>query len=120
MNTIDKMLTEYTVKRSTSIFFNIVDVASLASYIIYMKHNQHFKYADRHRKFLKDFYKPVCMPSIEARLTQTTVFYMKSNRVGTWTQSQTPSASKFLELIQNIQRLLYVIIFVPEERTGRN
>ena len=38
-----------------------------------MEHNQHFKYADLRRKFLKDLSKQLCMPSIEARLTQTSI-----------------------------------------------
>ncbi|XP_050520903.1 piggyBac transposable element-derived protein 4-like [Daktulosphaira vitifoliae] len=72
VDTMDKMLTEYTVKRRTNrwplaFFFNMIDIAALAAYIIYMEHNQRFNTTDRHRKFLKELANQLCMPAIEIR-----------------------------------------------------
>lgn len=72
VDTMDKMLTEYTVKRRTNrwplaFFFNMIDIAALAAYIIYMEHNQRFNSTDRRRKFLKELAHQLCMPAIEIR-----------------------------------------------------
>ncbi|GLV46493.1 hypothetical protein CBL_20822 [Carabus blaptoides fortunei] len=74
VDTMDKMLSEYTVKRRTlrwslAFFYNILDVTGLASYIIYREHNPQFKTKDQRRKFLKDLANQLSMPSIEARRT---------------------------------------------------
>jgi len=45
----------------------MIDVAGLASHIIYQEHNQRFRTKDQRRKFLKDLPKELCMPLIEAR-----------------------------------------------------
>ncbi|CAM1324636.1 Uncharacterised protein r2_g3341 [Pycnogonum litorale] len=74
VDTMDKMLGEYTVKRRTlrwpmAFFYNMIDVAGLASYIIHREHNPELKTKDQRRKFLKDLANKLCMPSIEARST---------------------------------------------------
>lgn len=71
---MDKLLTEYTVKRKTNrwplaFFYNMVDVAALCAYIIYMEHNPRFRSTDKRRKFLKDLAKQLCIPAIESRVT---------------------------------------------------
>lgn len=74
VDTMDKMLAEYTVKRRTlrwplSFFFNIIDVAGLASYIIYRHNNPRTRTPDQRRLFLKDLANELCRPSIEQRGT---------------------------------------------------
>lgn len=72
VDTMDKMLGEYTTKRTTkrwplAFFFNIIDVAALAGYIIYMDHNQNVKSTDKRRKFLKDLAYQLCLPAVNRR-----------------------------------------------------
>lgn len=74
VDTMNKMLGEYTVKRRTlrwplAFFYNMIDVAGLASYKMYREHNPQFKKKDQRRRFLKDLAYQLCMPSIEARST---------------------------------------------------
>lgn len=74
VDVMDKMLGEYTVKRRTlrwplAFFYNMIDVAGLACYIIYREHNTRFRTKDQRRKFLKDLAKQLYMPAIEARST---------------------------------------------------
>jgi len=45
----------------------MIDVAGLASHIIYKEQNPRFKTEDQRRKFLKDLAKELCMPLVEAR-----------------------------------------------------
>ena len=108
---------------ATSIFFNIVDMASLASYIIFMEYNQHFKCADRRKKFLKDRSKQLCVPSIKARLTKTSIickrFICDPTNLVLVHEVKLLVLTIFFELRQKIQRFLDVVIFVPEESTGR-
>lgn len=72
VNTMDKMLAEYTVKRRTlrwpyAFFLYIIDITGLAPYIIYKEHNLRFRTKDQRRKFLKDLANQLCMPSVEAQ-----------------------------------------------------
>ena len=72
VDTIDKMLSEYIVKRRTlrwplAFFYNMIEVTGLACYIIYREHNPRFKAIDQQRKFLKELANMLCMPSIETR-----------------------------------------------------
>lgn len=78
VDTMDKMLGEYTVKRRTlrwplAFFYNMIDVTGLASFIIYREHKPVFRKKDQRRKFLKDLAKQLCMPSVEARTTNRMV-----------------------------------------------
>ena len=88
-----KILAEYTVKQRTTrwplafCFFNIVDIASLASYIIYMEHNPHFKCADPEGSFQTALYAINRSPTHPNKYNLQ-AFYTKCNRVGTWTRSQ--------------------------------
>ncbi|KAL4123045.1 hypothetical protein QTP88_015277 [Uroleucon formosanum] len=72
VDTMDKMLSEYTVKRRTNrwplaFFYNMIDIAALSAYIIYTEHNQRFNSTDRRRRFLKELANQLCMPAIEIR-----------------------------------------------------
>lgn len=72
VDNMDKLLAEYTVKRRTNrwplaLFFNIIDIAALAAYIIYMEHNPQFVSSDRRRKFLKSLSLQLCAQNIEER-----------------------------------------------------
>lgn len=74
VDVMDKMVGEYTVKRKTlrwplAFFYNMVDVAALASYIIYREHNPQFKTKDQRRFFLKDLSNELCKPEVENRST---------------------------------------------------
>ena len=72
VDTMDKILGEYIVKRRTlrwplTFFYNMIDVTSLAYYIIYREHNPMFGAKDRRRKFLKELANMLCIPLVEAR-----------------------------------------------------
>ena len=72
VDTMDKMLGEYTVKRRTlrwplAFFYNMIDVTGLACYVIYREHNARFRAKDQRRKFLKELANKLCMASMEAR-----------------------------------------------------
>lgn len=72
VDVMDKMLGEYTVKRRTkrwplALFYNMVDVAALASYILYRSHHPNSISKDQRRKFLKDLSKHLCMQSVKDR-----------------------------------------------------
>uniref|UniRef100_A0A336MDY1 CSON010564 protein n=1 Tax=Culicoides sonorensis TaxID=179676 RepID=A0A336MDY1_CULSO len=71
VDTMDKMLSEYTVKRRTSrwplaVFFNMIDVAGLAAYIIFSENNCQTK---NRRVFLKTLAKQLCRNQIETRIS---------------------------------------------------
>ncbi|KAL1457149.1 hypothetical protein WDU94_001810 [Cyamophila willieti] len=71
VDTQDKMLTEYTVKRKTwrwplALFFNMIDVTALAAYIIITENLDH-KTSEGRRKFLKELSKELCIPAIGTR-----------------------------------------------------
>lgn len=72
VDTMDKMLAEYTVKRRTlrwplAFFYNIIDVAGLASYILYRHNNPRARTPDQRRIFLKELAHELCLPSVEKR-----------------------------------------------------
>lgn len=78
VDNMDKLLGEYTCKRGTSrwplsLFFNAIDIAALASYIIYMEFNTQHKSTDRRRKFLKDLSIDLCRENIEQRAKSTKI-----------------------------------------------
>lgn len=69
-DSMDKMLSEYTCQRKTnrwtlSFFYNMTDIAALASYIIY-KDNWNLTKLKR-RMFVKDLALELCRPEIERR-----------------------------------------------------
>lgn len=72
VDNMDKLLGEYTVKRRTNrwplaLFYNIIDIAALAAYIIYMEHNPQLASSDSRRKFLKTLSLQLCRENIEER-----------------------------------------------------
>ena len=82
---MDKMLLTYTVKRKTSrwpltLFYNILDVSALATYIIYKTNNPMLKGGDVRQSFLKDLAKQLCMNNIEARMSNQRVVAQFSTR----------------------------------------
>lgn len=68
VDTMDQMLGRYTTKRQTNrwplaFFYNIVDVASLAAYILYYENNKMIKKkANERRCFLRQLSEELCMP----------------------------------------------------------
>lgn len=72
---MDKMLGCYTVKRTTSrwplaFFFNMIDVASLAAYIIFSKNNPNTLPPAsnlRRQRFLQNLAHELCYSSVELR-----------------------------------------------------
>lgn len=71
VDTMDQMLGTYTCKRSTkrwplAMFYNMTDIAALASYVI---HNEllQTKESDRRRSFLKILSQQLVMPNMEER-----------------------------------------------------
>lgn len=72
VDTMDKMLSEYTVKRRTNrwplaFFYNMVDLAALSAYIIYTEHTPRLTSTDRRRRFLKDLANELCMAAVLTR-----------------------------------------------------
>lgn len=88
VDSMDKMLTHYTTKRRTlrwpqAMFYNIIDVAALATYIIYSKNNPFTsKSSHSRRTFLQDLGKQLAMPTIEERATNQKVMAQFSPRSG--------------------------------------
>lgn len=84
---MDKMAGAYSVKRKTlrwpvSFFYNIIDLAGLAAYIIYKANNPIFgKKADSRRTFLKSLGRELAMPSILRRSKTPTVYRNFSTKV---------------------------------------
>lgn len=85
VDNMDKLLGEYTSKRRTcrwplALFFNIIDVAALAAYIVYMEYNAQFISTDRRRLFLKDLSFELCKDNIERRAKNSNVIKIDSTR----------------------------------------
>lgn len=78
VDTMDQMLGTYACKRATkrwplALFHNMVDIAALASYIIYNELNTTAPQSDKRRSFLKILSRQLVMPSIEERATNPRV-----------------------------------------------
>lgn len=77
---MDKMAGAFSVQRKTlrwpvSFFFNIIDLAGLAAYIIYKANNPTFgKKTDSRRTFLKNLGNELAMPAILTRSRTPTVY----------------------------------------------
>ena len=73
VDNMDKLCTHYTVKRKTqrwpmAFFYNIIDIAALASYIIYSDNNPETKRETHNRRvFLQNLGKELSMPAIYTR-----------------------------------------------------
>jgi len=73
VDTMDKMLGRYTTKRSTqrwplSFFYNILDVACLAAYILYYENNKMLvKKSYERRLFYRQLGRELCTPFVENR-----------------------------------------------------
>ena len=71
VNTLDKMLSEHTVKRKTlrwplAFIYKMIDVTGKERYIIHRGHNPSFRKKDQRRKFLKERANMLCLSLIEA------------------------------------------------------
>lgn len=78
VDNMDKLLGEYSTKRRTrrwplALFFNAIDVAALAAYIIYIENNPQLTSTDRRRRFLKDLSFQLCKENIEQRTRNSKV-----------------------------------------------
>lgn len=88
VDNMDKMVTHYTTKRKTrrwpqAMFYNIIDVAALASYIIYSENNPVTKKSTHSRRtFLQELGKQLAMPSIEDRAKNPKVMAQFSSQSG--------------------------------------
>ncbi|KAG4065245.1 hypothetical protein HA402_012687 [Bradysia odoriphaga] len=84
---MDKMAGAFSVQRKTlrwpvSFFYNIIDLAGLAAYIIYKNNNPIFgKRSDSRRTFLKILGKELAMPTIMNRSRTPTVYRKFTTRV---------------------------------------
>lgn len=84
---MDKMAAAFSVKRKTlrwpvSFFYNIIDLAGLAAYIIYKSNNPIFgKKTDSRRIFLKTLGRQLAMPSIVTRSQTPTIYRKFSTKV---------------------------------------
>lgn len=73
VDTMDKMLGRYTTKRSTqrwplAFFYNIIDVACLAAYILYYENNKKLvKKSYERRLFYRQLGRELCTPFVESR-----------------------------------------------------
>ncbi|XP_053956119.1 piggyBac transposable element-derived protein 1-like [Anastrepha ludens] len=72
VDAMDKMLSAYSTKRKTlrrplAMFYNMLDISSLASFIIYSENNPYNRRTDVRRKFLRSLSKQLFMPAIEQR-----------------------------------------------------
>lgn len=68
---MNEMVSQYIVKQRTSwwpfaFFYNIMDVAPLATYIIHVEHNPWLKSTEDHHLFLIDLAFQLCKSQIEA------------------------------------------------------
>lgn len=74
VDTMDKMLGRYTTKRSTqrwplAFFYNILDVACLAAYVLYYENNKMLvKKSFERRLFYRQLGRQLCTPFVESRL----------------------------------------------------
>lgn len=101
VDNMDKLLGEYTTKRKTNrwplaLFYNVIDIAALAAYIIYMDHNPMFSSTDRRRKFLKELSFQLCQANIEQRACNSIViskFHVQSAIQDVLGRKLQPSAS---------------------------
>lgn len=86
VDTFDKMLGEYSTKRKTSryslaLFFNCIDVAALASFIIFTENNSsYYKTTDKRRRFLTELATELCVPAVEERARQPRITRRSSIR----------------------------------------
>lgn len=73
VDTMDKMVSQYSTKRSTTrwplaMFFNLLDVSALAAYIIYFTNNPHGEVKkSRRREFIQTLGENLCIPQIKIR-----------------------------------------------------
>lgn len=71
---MDKMLSTYSTKRKTrrwplAFFFNMMDIAALAAYVVYMaNHEEYIRCSNRRALFLKNLAKELCIPNIQRRI----------------------------------------------------
>lgn len=79
VDTMDKMLTEYSTKRSTrrwtmAFFYNMIDIAGLASYIIDKENHPEIKRSsDDRKKYLEELALELAMPEINRRSTTNAI-----------------------------------------------
>lgn len=74
VDTMDKLLTEYTVKRRTNrwplaFFYNMIDVSALAAKIIFVENNVVYNVSGQRRLFLKKLAKQLCNAAIDSRIS---------------------------------------------------
>lgn len=73
---MDKMLGEYSSKRATkqwplAFFYNILDTAALAAYVIYVENNQQLKNStNRRRKFLQQLSEQLVLGEVNKQVQQ--------------------------------------------------
>lgn len=86
VDNMDKCLTEYSTKRRTNrwplaFFYNMLDVAAYAAYVIYMENNPHLKPStNRRRIFLQQLSDQLCRPQIDIRADNSHITRIFSTR----------------------------------------
>lgn len=86
VDNFDKMCKQYTVKRKThrwplALFFNFIDIALLAAYIIYVNQNSGLRKRGIRKTFLKDVAYDLCEKNIEARMNNQHIVKIKHTRM---------------------------------------
>ncbi|XP_076267092.1 piggyBac transposable element-derived protein 4 isoform X2 [Rhynchophorus ferrugineus] len=87
VDTMDKLLGRYTTKRSTqrwplAFFYNILDIACLASYILYYENNKMIvKNSYERRLFYRQLGRELCIPFVESRSNNAQIMRHFSTKV---------------------------------------
>lgn len=85
-DTMDAMLSRFSCKRKTNrwslaYFFNMLDIAALAAYIVFKENNPKLNLGEPRRTFLRELAFQLCMPAIEARRKNNLVYGKQSVKV---------------------------------------
>lgn len=86
VDNMDKCLSEFSTKRRTNrwplaFFYNIVDVAAFAAYVIYIDNNSYLKAStSRRRMFLHQLSEQLCKPEMEGRANNSRISRVFSTR----------------------------------------
>lgn len=118
VDNMDKMVTYYSTKRKTlrwphAMFFNMIDIAALAAYIIYSKNNPPTaKSTHSRRTFLQDLGKQLAMPVIEERSRNRKYLKHFSTRSGIEAMLGHP-------LVAFPQPLMSLAAALPKDASGR-
>lgn len=86
VDNMDKMVSEYSTKRSTkrwplAFFYNILEIAALAAYVIHKENNPSNKDSGCRRKFLQGLAKNLVRPEVEKRFSNPQIMRHLSSKL---------------------------------------